>query len=131
MLKHNGLHVELIINRQGKIGKTDLSHIDDIQVESAASTIMDLEDSIAAVDAEDKVDAYRNWLGLVTGSLSANFEKGGVHHIRRLEGDRTYDGRRGEDYNLHGRSLLLIRNVGHLMSSDLVTMANGEMAPEA
>ncbi|WP_261836338.1 malate synthase G [Vibrio ishigakensis] len=130
VLKHNGLHVELIINRQGKIGKSDLSHIDDIQVESAASTIMDLEDSIAAVDAEDKVDAYRNWLGLVTGSLSANFEKGGVHHIRRLEGDRTYDGRRGEDYNLHGRSLLLIRNVGHLMSSDLVTMANGEMAPE-
>ncbi|WP_261818163.1 malate synthase G [Vibrio gallicus] len=130
ILKHNGLHVELIINRQGKIGKNDLSHIDDIQMESATSTIMDLEDSIAAVDGEDKVDAYRNWLGLVTGSLSAGFEKDGVHHIRRLEGDRSYDGRGGEDYNLHGRSLLLIRNVGHLMNSDLVTLRNGDMAPE-
>ncbi|PMM08622.1 malate synthase G, partial [Vibrio breoganii] len=130
LLKNNGLHVEIIINRQGKIGKTDLSHIDDIIVESAVSTIMDLEDSIAAVDSEDKIDAYRNWLGLMTGSLHASFEKNGATHIRRLEGDKSYTGRNGEDYNLHGRSLLLIRNVGHLMTSDLMTLSNGEQAPE-
>lgn len=130
LLKNNGLHVEIIINRQGKIGKHDLAHIDDINIESAISTIMDLEDSIAAVDGEDKIDAYRNWLGLMTGSLSASFEKNGVTQIRRLEGDKSYNGRSGEDYNLHGRSLLLIRNVGHLMTSDLITLANGEQAPE-
>lgn len=130
VLKNNGLHVEIIINRQGRIGKHDLANIDDIQIESAVSTIMDLEDSIAAVDSEDKIDAYRNWLGLITGSLHATFEKNGVHQIRRLEGDRSYTGKRGEDYNLHGRSLLLIRNVGHLMTSDLVTLPNGEQAPE-
>ncbi|PMG90949.1 malate synthase G [Vibrio breoganii] len=130
LLKNNGLHVEIIINRQGKIGKTDLSHIDDIIVESAVSTIMDLEDSIAAVDSEDKIDAYRNWLGLMTGSLHASFEKNGATQIRRLEGDKSYTGRNGEDYNLHGRSLLLIRNVGHLMTSDLMTLSNGEQAPE-
>ncbi|GAD89631.1 malate synthase G [Vibrio halioticoli NBRC 102217] len=130
LLKNNGLHVEIIINRQGKIGKHDLAHIDDINIESAVSTIMDLEDSIAAVDSADKIDAYRNWLGLMTGSLSASFEKNGVTQIRRLEGDKSYNGRSGEDYNLHGRSLLLIRNVGHLMTSDLITLANGEQAPE-
>ncbi|GAD80014.1 malate synthase G [Vibrio ezurae] len=130
LLKNNGLHVEIIINRQGKIGKHDLAHIDDINIESAVSTIMDLEDSIAAVDGDDKVDAYRNWLGLMTGSLSASFEKNGVTQIRRLEGDKSYNGRSGEDYNLHGRSLLMIRNVGHLMTSDLMTLDNGEQAPE-
>ncbi|OBT09422.1 malate synthase G [Vibrio sp. UCD-FRSSP16_10] len=130
LLKNNGLHVEIIINRQGKIGKHDLAHIDDINIESALSTIMDLEDSIAAVDGDDKIDAYRNWLGLMTGSLHASFEKNGLTQIRRLEGDKTYTGRSGEDYNLHGRSLLLIRNVGHLMTSDLITLANGEQAPE-
>ncbi|CAM2993527.1 malate synthase G [Vibrio rarus] len=130
LLKNNGLHVEIIINRQGKIGKHDLAHIDDINIESALSTIMDLEDSIAAVDGEDKIDAYRNWLGLITGSLHASFEKNGLTQIRRLEGDKTYTGRSGEDYNVHGRSLLLIRNVGHLMTSELMMLDNGEQAPE-
>jgi len=130
VMKNNGLHVEIIINSCGAIGSQDLSGVDDIQIESAMSTIMDFEDSIAAVDAEDKVDAYRNWLGLVTGSLSAQFQKGDKTLTRRMNQDRVYTAKNGEDYCLHGRSLLMIRNVGHLMTSNLITTSTNEEAPE-
>ncbi|MFV0574595.1 MAG: malate synthase G [Vibrio sp.] len=130
VLKNNGLHIELIINRKGNIGQNDFAGLDDIQVESALTTIMDFEDSIAAVDSEDKIEAYRNWFGLITGSLTAQIDKGNQTHIRRLNCDRTYTHKNGEDYNLHGRSLLLVRNVGHLMTSDLVQTEDGQNAPE-
>ncbi|WP_086981962.1 malate synthase G [Vibrio aphrogenes] len=136
VLKNNGLHIELIINRKGAIGRHDLAGLDDIQVESALSTIMDFEDSIAAVDSEDKIEAYRNWFGLITGNLTANITKGNQTHIRRLNCDRSYTSKNsssdenGNDYNLHGRSLLLVRNVGHLMTSDLAQDAQGQNMPE-
>lgn len=130
LLKNNGLHVEIKLDRNGKNGMQDTAHIDDIIIESALTTIMDCEDSVAAVDAEDKLEVYRNWLGLMQGRLEASFEKGGKTHTRSMNPDRMFFGVDGEDYLVSGRSLMLIRNVGHLMESDLMQNQQGEFVPE-
>src|SRR3984885_3800449 len=120
LLRHHGLHVELVIDRTGAIGATDRAGIQDVLAEAAVTTIVDFEDSFAAVDAENKVTAYRNWLGLNTGELSAPVEKGGRSFTRRLEPDRTYTSPAGGTLTLPGRSLLLVRNVGHLMTTEAI-----------
>ncbi|MGH1485411.1 MAG: malate synthase G [Cellvibrionaceae bacterium] len=130
VLKNNGLHIEIQIDRNGRIGAQDLAGIDDIQVESALSTIMDCEDSVAAVDAEDKIDIYRNWLGLIEGKLTSCFEKNGKKTTRQLNHDKHFTSKEGLPYNLHGRSLLMIRNVGLHMYTDLMKTSNGDSSPE-
>ena len=125
LFKQNGLHIEILVDPAHPIGATDELHIADVILEAALTTIIDLEDSVAAVDAQDKVAAYTNWLGLMRGDLVASFDKGGRTMTRALEADRNYDG-----LTLAGRSLMFVRNVGHLMTNPAVRLPDGSEAPE-
>ncbi len=130
LLKNNNLHIDIIIDPNHFIGKTDKASISDFIVESSLSTIIDNEDSVAAVDAEDKVRCYRNWLGLMKGDLAINMEKNGKKFVRKLNSDRTYISRDGSKITLHGRALLLNRNVGHLMTNPAIILKDGMEIPE-
>jgi malate synthase len=130
LLCHNGLHIELVIDSQHPIGRDDPASLADVVLESALTTIADLEDSIAAVDAEDKVAAYTNWLGLMKGDLNASFEKGGRTVTRTLEHDRAYTALDGTPFFVPGRSLMFVRNVGHLMTTPAIQLRDGSQAPE-
>jgi malate synthase len=127
---NNGLHIEVVFDGNHPIGKSDPSFIADVILEAALTTIIDMEDSVAAVDADDKVAAYTNWLGLMRGDLTASFDKGGKIMTRALEGDKQVTTRTGEALSLPGRSLMFVRNVGHLMTNPAVLLPNGSEAPE-
>ena len=130
LLKNNNLYVDVVVDSKSKIGSTDKAKISDIIIESAISTIVDNEDSVTAVDAEDKVKCYRNWLGIMKGTLQTEMVKNGKKFIRKLNPDRTYEGVDGQKINLHGRALLLNRNVGHLMTNPSIILKDGSEIPE-
>ena len=125
LFQHNGLHIEILVDPTHPIGATDDLDIADVILESALTTIIDLEDSVAAVDADDKVAAYTNWLGLMRGDLVASFDKGGRTITRALDADRVYG-----SLTLHGRSVMFVRNVGHLMTNPAILLSDGSEAPE-
>ena len=129
LFRHNGLHIEIVVDPDSQVGKTDRLGIADVNFEAALTTIADCEDSVAAVDAEDKLTAYRNWLGVIRGDLEESFEKGGKTLTRKLVGDKTYTGSDGGEHSLPGRSLMFVRNVGHLMTNPAMRW-DGKEIPE-
>ena len=130
LFRNNGLHIEVVIDYDHPIGKTDPAGIADVVLEAALTTIIDLEDSVAAVDGEDKTLGYTNWLGLMRGDLTESFAKGGATVTRAMEADREWTSLSGEPYLLHGRSVMFVRNVGHLMTTPMIKLPNGAEAPE-
>ncbi|MBB3395788.1 MULTISPECIES: malate synthase G [unclassified Rhizobium] len=130
LLKNNGIHIDIVIDASTVIGKSDPAHISDVWLESAITTIMDCEDSVAAVDAEDKVVVYRNWLGLMKGDLQEEVSKGGSSFIRKLNPDLQYSDPAGTPFEVHRRSLMLVRNVGHLMTNPAILDRDGNEVPE-